>query len=267
MTHILRAGAMAAIAVLVASCSMFDYSSTVSKKYALVYGVTNYVSTNDWYLNNGNAGSPNLSYPHLDAIDVTSMLAAKGYTVTSRWIDGNNHVWYNGVDEGALGYYTTSSTYTPGPGDNYVPSKSNLQTDLASYKGVIGSNDVFVFYFSGHGTPGTTDEYFDPYNGVQWYPAGSGYSAGYYANPTTCVEDTEMGGFLSANIGTPRKVVILDSCNSGGFIGNTLEVDTTPPTTVGSVPGFSLSTITGPLRTTRPSRALHLPRSPPTTRR
>ena len=39
-------------------------------------------------------------------------------------------------------------------------------------------------------------------------------------------------------------MVILDTCNSGGFIGNTLEVDTTPPTTSTFWrPGFSLSTI------------------------
>lgn len=223
MKAILRAAGMTLLVVIIGSCSMFDYSSIVSNKYAIVYGVTNYVSTNDYFLTAGN--SPNLSYPDADARDVTAMLSEKGYSVISRWVDGSNNVWYNGTNEGAVSYYTNASySIHDSPGEAYVPSKANLSVDLAALKSKIGPNDIFLFYFSGHGTQAGSVEYFDPYGAVT-------YNGGYSANGSLCVADTEMGALLSEYIGTSRKVVILDSCNSGGFIGNTLEVDTTPTTT------------------------------------
>jgi len=71
-----------------------------------------------------------------------------------------------------------------------------------------------------------------------------GFPGSYYGDEADSVRDDEMGTFLTESIATLRRVVILDTCNSGGFIGNTLEVDTTHPTTSTTWrPGFSLSTI------------------------
>jgi len=208
----LRAAGMTLLVVVIGSCSMFDYSTIVSNKYAIIYGVTNYVPLNDPNLPTA-YNDPNLSYPHLDAKDLSDMLTAKGYTVTSRWVDDQDNFYHDGV------LATVAE----------APSKANLSVDLAALKTKIKPDDVFVFYFSGHGTqsPDGTMEYFDPFGSVQYNPSNHFYQA----DPTTSVADTEMGSLLSANIGTARKVVILDSCNSGGFIGNTLEVDTMPSTT------------------------------------
>jgi hypothetical protein len=57
----------------------------------------------------------------------------------------------------------------------------------------------------------------------------------YYGNPDTSIRDNELGTILGV-LGTPRKVVILDTCNSGGFIGNRVEVDITPSTYTGGFP-------------------------------
>ena len=72
---------MPVFAALTLSCSLFDYSGVVTDRYALVYGVSMYVTSDP-------AGNyPNLSYPDDDAADVAAMLAAEGYTVKSRWVD------------------------------------------------------------------------------------------------------------------------------------------------------------------------------------
>jgi hypothetical protein len=53
--------AAAGILASLLSCSLFDYSGVVSKKYALVYGVTVYTTAA------ASGVPPNLSYPDADA--------------------------------------------------------------------------------------------------------------------------------------------------------------------------------------------------------
>jgi hypothetical protein len=129
-----------------------------------------------------------------------------------------------------------------------APTKGNLEADLASFKGLMGSNDEFVFYFSGHGMQSNdlTVEYFVPYGAILSETNGSGAqtSTYYYGDTALSVSDTEMGSLLSQNIPTSRKVVILDSCNSGGFIGRSLDVDISPQSTSPyPAPGVTIGTI------------------------
>jgi len=210
-------------AALAVSCSLFDYSSVVTRRYAVVYGVTVYAPALP-------AGTyPNLSYPASDAEEFAAMLAAEGYTVKSRWVDADGDLWVDGSNLGAVETHAGEA-----------PSEAVLQSDLASLSATIGPDDQFVFYFSGHGMQNYagTHEFFVPYGGI--IKIGSDY----YGNEATSVRDDEMGGYLTASIHTRRRVVILDTCNSGGLIGNTLEVDVTPDTTsVFFEPHLSLSTI------------------------
>ena len=67
-------------------------------------------------------------------------------------------------------------------------------------------------------------EYIVPEGAVAWSAPQSEYAA----YPSLSMRDDELGAYLSS-FPTPRKVVILDTCNSGGFIGNQLEADWTPP--------------------------------------
>ena len=216
--------AVPAIAALAFSCSLFDYSGVVTDRHALVYGVSRYITSEP-------GGSyPNLSYPAFDAADFAAMLAAEGYTVKSRWVDAGGDLYVDGSFVGPVDSHL---------GD--APTRDTLQNDLASLSGSMGSTDEFVFYFSGHGMQNAeaTHEFFIPYGGVVEGPPGF-----YYGDEAGSVRDDDMGAFLTGSIATPRRVVILDTCNSGGFIGNTLEVDTTPPTTSTFWrPGFSLSTV------------------------
>jgi hypothetical protein len=84
-------------------------------------------------------------------------------------------------------------------------------------------DDLFVFYFSGHGgqdvsgTGGGTENTPDSDDEEEYI---SLYDGG--------LTDDELAGLLRT-IPCARKVVILDSCFSGGFISNPLEGDAIPP--------------------------------------
>jgi hypothetical protein len=211
MKNAVRSLCISAALGLLAGCSMFDYSSIVSRRFALVYGVTMYVYA-------AGRSSPNLGYPAADASAVAAMLTSQGYAVTSRWVDADGYIFVNGANVAQI-----SDAGLPNAN---APSRATIQNDLASLKGQVGPNDVVVFYFSGHGMTDGRNEWFVPYGGVD--PATG------FGDKLMSIEDNEFGAMLDV-LGTPRKVVILDTCNSGGFIGNTLEVDIVPQSSGGGL--------------------------------
>ena len=160
MRHIipaLRWAGMVALVVLVGSCSLFDYSSIVSKKYALVYGVTRYT------MGVSAVTSPNLSYPDADAQSMAALLSSAGYTIEkARWIESSGNVYYldpthtTKQASGSIGTPTTSDdgvTVTdPALTSADAPTKANILADMKALSTVVGQNDVVVVYFSGHGT-------------------------------------------------------------------------------------------------------------------
>jgi hypothetical protein len=120
-----------------------------------------------------------------------------------------------------------SSYAGQGAGDPDAPTKANILLDMAALAGTIGPDDVLVVYFSGHGTQDTSvnppREYFDPYASV--LDAGG---SNFFDYPVPSVRDDDLRAAFGA-MRTPRRVLILDTCNSGGFVGNSLESDWTPP--------------------------------------
>jgi hypothetical protein len=206
------------------SCSIFDYSGMVVHKYALVYGVTRYTT---------DVAGPNLQFPDADASSMASLLASQGYTVKSRWVDGTGLVWNDGSSTsktiGAPATNTIDGSVNTGTilaGDALAPSKTNIRADILGLAGTIGPNDILVVYFSGHGTQDSSTtpprEFFDPYGAVMKYTVDGKY----YDFPFPSVRDDDLRAVFDT-ISTPRKVLILDTCNSGGFIGNQLESDWT----------------------------------------
>jgi hypothetical protein len=186
-----KAAGLAAFALIAGSLLTCAVDLTPpGRRYALVYGVTTY--TTDPAATN----YPNLAYPAEDAISVKQMLDAEGY------------------DEVLLKYRDPDHVDSP-------PTKANLISDLEYFASIIDPNDTFIFYFSGHGTSSGGKKYFIPYLGV------AGVSP-FTFNPGLSVKPGELAGYLDA-IPTARKIVILDSCYSGGFVSNPLEVDLTPP--------------------------------------
>ncbi len=84
-------------------------------------------------------------------------------------------------------------------------TKSNILQGIASTFSEADYNDISYFYFSGHGIIVNNIAYLCP------------AEASYYAPMTNYISVDELEAALSAIPGT--KVVFLDSCHSGGFIG------------------------------------------------
>jgi hypothetical protein len=187
----LPAGLLLALAALLAVVLAPGCSFELDyDKYAVVYGISNYPEE-DY----------DLSYTDDDARDFSDLLAAQGYQVILRVTDD----------------VVTDAT------DN------QLRADFTAVAQTAGDDDLFLFYFSGHGgyeasaSPDTTEnasgsddneEYITLVNDLltEFVP--------YY--------DDELAADLRA-IPCVKRIVIIDACNSGGFIGNELEVDGIPP--------------------------------------
>ncbi len=158
-------------------------------KYAIVYGVSIYDS--------GLAEGvyPNLKYPDDDAVAMKAMLIAQGYQV---WMQTN-----------------TDADLT------------NLLADIDSVALTAKEEDLFVFYFSGHGD----------FGGSGPEPAGSDpvtewiFLYGSLSDSSQTFSDDQLLAAFGP-IRARKKVIILDSCNSGGFIGNELEADGEPSSLV-----------------------------------
>jgi uncharacterized caspase-like protein len=135
-----------------------------------------------------------LIYPYDDAIAMEAMLTAQGYQVILR------------VDAAA--------------------TRANLETlDVPAVALQAEENDLFVFYYSGHGgqpaigAEGDGSDLLDEYIFLHGSVSPLTLSAAYS-------DDQLVDAF--APIAARKKVIILDSCNSGGFIGNALEADGEP---------------------------------------
>jgi hypothetical protein len=93
-------------------------------------------------------------------------------------------------------------------------TKTAILNGIATAFSGADSDDVSYFYYSGHGTL---------YNGVS-YLCPTDISS----FPSSFISTNELESALSAIPGT--KVVILDTCHSGGFIGKQMQEEITIPT-------------------------------------
>lgn len=185
-----------AIAIL-ASCSLSNQSiSTPSNRYALVIGVQDYPdSEND---------SSDLNYTDDDAAELADSLAEQGWTVSTRLISTSDA----GIDTDG------SPTYA-----NIKAAVEALSTDDSA---------TILVYFSGHGSTDDGTPYIIPYDGLktseQYYP---GY--GYYQDSdiTKWITPVTLRSWMDA-VPAKNRVLILDSCYSGGFTEDANAVDTSP---------------------------------------
>jgi hypothetical protein len=86
---------------------------------------------------------------------------------------------------------------------NWQATKSNILQSISSNFSGADSNDISYFYFSGHGSRVGNTSYICPTDITSFV--------------STAISVDELENALSAIPGT--KVVFLDSCHSGGFIG------------------------------------------------
>ena len=155
-------------------------------RYAVVYGISEYGPLT------GDAVS-SLEYCDEDAVEMSTLLENQGYFVTRR------------IDDEA--------------------TWSQLKADLKYVRETATANDLFIFYFSGHGGQNTDL----PGKGGEPSEGDNRTEAIYLTQDgeLRMVDDDKLGDLIS-EIPSRMRIVLLDACNSGGFIGNTEEIDRIP---------------------------------------
>jgi len=181
----------AAAAVLgIAACKV---EAGMPERFAIVYGVEAYTNSYnpDPALNNH---SYNLDYAADDAQSVYGMLTARGYPAANVVL-------------------RTDSAAT----------KAQLQNDVGTIASMAKADSTFLFFYSGHGYryphPGDAEggdqdlqtEFLVPYGGID--PV-TGQKV-----VTNLVSDDDLMRLLSY-IPSRNKIVLIDACYSGGFIGD-----------------------------------------------
>lgn len=139
---------------------------------------------------------------------------------------------YSDDDAQALSAILTGQGYNAVTRTDAAATYAQLISDLSQVAQQAGRDDLFVFFFSGHGCQDVS--------GGGEPPGGDGPSEGIVLNTASdyyILTDDELGGLVE-DIPCNKKVVIIDACNSGGFIGNELESDGTPPEYDGGTEGF-----------------------------
>jgi len=162
-------------------------------RYAIVYGIADY------------AGDPNdLTYTDDDAVEMAALLTAQGYSVTLR---------------------------TSIPSNPTGVTQAQVDSDFSNARAQAGKDDLFLFFFSGHGGQDSSGQFSEPPPGDdadEFIVLSDGTPGGDFY-----IIDNELGDLI-ASIPALKKIVIIDACHSGGMIGNSLEVDATPPDYTGT---------------------------------
>ena len=190
-TRIQIIGALAGALVLglaFAGCSNITAASAAANRYAIVIGVSVY----DDYYSEGDG--PNLSYPDNDADDIATLLASKGWTVKYTLVNSD-------------------ATY------------SNIETDIEALKGIVDSSSTVLVYYSGHGSINSSNEAcIIPQDAC----VKDATTAGKYSfNETKFISAATMSDLLGA-LSCRNKLLILDSCYSGGFVDAGSSTDAIP---------------------------------------
>ena len=174
---------------LLASCSI---GTPAIEGYAVVYGISLYDPAF------GEGVGNNLAYPDDDAESVSALFKSQGYSVITRI--------------------------------NSSASLENLIGDIAYVAEGIHENESFIFYFSGHGVSYTlsgTNTQSEPSQGDspdEWIFLYGSVDYDSLIDLTKALSDDRLAQIITP-IQSNRKVVIIDACNSGGFIGTQCEVD------------------------------------------
>ncbi|MBI9106887.1 MAG: caspase family protein [Spirochaetales bacterium] len=189
LLKLLSAALFLIIITIISSCTQ----PIIPQGYALIYGVADYGGAND------------LNYTDDDAEAFAGLLTAKGWDVRLR------------IDSEA--------------------TLSQLQTDVSDLSSIITAADRLLFYYSGHGVrlnlsntePSAAANPYDEilllYNSLSTVIdyANGNQSADVLS---VTVSDDSLAILLAA-VPAVSRMVILDSCYSGGFIGDGFTLDTT----------------------------------------
>lgn len=190
----------ALLSIVLFSCSFSGLASkTPANRYALVIGVQDY--PNSAHVDN------DLSYPDDDASDLATLLASRGWTVKKKLIS---------TSDGSIAT-DGSPTYA-----NIKEAIDSLSTDDSA---------TILVYYSGHGSTDNGTPYIIPYDGLTTTETPYSYygQTYYYQNDdlTKWITPATLSSWMEA-VPAKNRVLVFDSCYSGGFVTGANAVDTSP---------------------------------------
>lgn len=104
---------------------------------------------------------------------------------------------------------------------NKNATKADIRTAIMNLGNLASPDSSVLVYYSGHGSSIGETAYIIPYDGL--YVSGGGI----YENTSNWVSPAELDSWLNA-LPCNNKLVILDSCYSGGFVADGAAVDAAP---------------------------------------
>ncbi len=183
--------------LILSSCNLGV--SGIPEGFAMIYGVSIYDTNYPEGVGN------NLTYPDDDAKAVAELFEKKGYEVMLR------------TDEDA--------------------TKEQLLKDVYTLKTSMQMGERFVFYFSGHGAQDsdihnsnstlTPTEPFWGDSDNEWIFLHGSLRVNGIESLEKAIYDDELAVII-ADIPGYKKIILIDACNSGGFIGSTFNIDAVP---------------------------------------
>ena len=148
-------------------------------------------------------------------------------------------------DAEAMGTLFEDRGYNVTVRTNSGATLENLQSDIEALAEKIDGDDTFLFYFSGHGgrhydfygsfaEPSETEPPSGDSDNEWILLSGSLQSEDYDSWAETAVNEEKLAKLIS-KLDTNKKIIIIDACNSGGFINNTTDIDGIPPNYLKSI--------------------------------
>jgi len=107
---------------------------------------------------------------------------------------------------------------------------TQFKSDIENIASGLSKNDLLIIYFSGHGAQGNylspsgdEDQFSEPHDEyIVFFPKSGDAPSDYILSDTDFYSEIKK-------IAAKKKVVLLDSCNSGGFIGQEYSFDAVSP--------------------------------------
>ena len=143
--------------------------------------------------------------------------------------DGDLYLDYTDDDALAMAALLEEQGYTVLSSKIVDATKADIVGDIETAASALTPDDTFIFYYSGHGGQVYSGGADEPHGAdapdEYIFPIGS---LSIPFSPELAISDDDLCELI-AGLPVSRKVVILDSCNSGGFIGDQPEIDRNPP--------------------------------------
>lgn len=132
-----------------------------------------------------------------------------------------NDLYYTVNDANSMASYLTQSGWTvTNTLTDSAATRSAIQSAIAALLSRVSSNSSILVYYSGHGSISydNTTAYMIPWDGLT---SSNGFDVGRWITPA------DIDGWMTS-VPCTNRILILDSCYSGGFVDDSISSDAAP---------------------------------------